>query len=114
MPSTHTQSHLSRRAFIKGAAVTGSGLVLPNWGGLAHARSAAQEATKNKKRCILLWMNGGASQIDTFDMKPEAPVEIRRDSELQSGRWINAPVAALTRRGAPGLGVTRADELATG
>ena len=67
---THTQSHLSRRAFIKGAAVTGTGLILPNWGGLAHARSAAEEVTKNKKRCILLWMNGGASQIDTFDMKP--------------------------------------------
>jgi hypothetical protein len=70
---SHAQSHLSRRAFIKGAAVTGTGLVLPNWGGLAHARSAAAEATRNKKRCILLWMNGGASQIDTFDMKPGRP-----------------------------------------
>jgi hypothetical protein len=67
---SHAQSHLSRRAFLKAAAVTGSGLVLPNWGGLAHARSAAEQAAKNKKRCILLWMNGGASQIDTFDMKP--------------------------------------------
>jgi hypothetical protein len=63
-------SHLSRRAFLKGAAVTGSGLILPNWGGLAHARSAVEAAKKSKKRCILLWMNGGASQIDTFDMKP--------------------------------------------
>ena len=67
---SHAQSHLSRRAFLKGAAVTGSGLILPNWGGLAHARSAAEEVAKNKKRCILLWANGGASQIDTFDMKP--------------------------------------------
>jgi hypothetical protein len=66
----NTGDHLSRRAFIKGAAVTGTGLVLPNWGGLAHAKTAAEEAVKNKKRCILLWMNGGASQIDTFDMKP--------------------------------------------
>jgi hypothetical protein len=70
---THAQSHLSRRAFIKGAAVTGTGLILPNWGGLAHAKRAAQEAAKNKKRCILLWANGGASQIDTFDMKPGRP-----------------------------------------
>jgi hypothetical protein len=70
---SHAFSHLSRRAFIKGAAVTGTGLILPNWGGLAHARSAAKEVTKNKKRCILLWMNGGASQIDTFDMKPGRP-----------------------------------------
>ncbi len=67
---SHAQSHLSRRAFLKGAAVTGAGLVLPNWGGLAYARAAAEAAAKAKKRCILLWMNGGASQIDTFDMKP--------------------------------------------
>jgi hypothetical protein len=67
---SHAQSHLSRRAMLKGAAVTGAGLVLPNWGGLAHARAAAEAAAKAKKRCILLWMNGGASQIDTFDMKP--------------------------------------------
>jgi hypothetical protein len=66
-------SHLSRRAFLKGAAVTGSGLILPNWGGLAHAKSAAEAAKASKKRCILLWMNGGASQIDTFDMKPGRP-----------------------------------------
>jgi hypothetical protein len=70
---SHTFSHLSRRAFLKGAAVTGTGLVLPNWGGLFHAKSAAKEVTRNKKRCILLWMNGGASQIDTFDMKPGRP-----------------------------------------
>jgi len=72
MPAHHS-SHLSRRALLKGAAVTGSGLLLPNWGGLAHARSAADAAKKSKKRCILLWMNGGASQLDTFDMKPGRP-----------------------------------------
>src|SRR5881275_2915389 len=73
MTNTHRGSHLSRRAFLKGAAVTGGGLVLPNWGGLAHARAAADAAKAAKKRCILLWMNGGASQIDTFDMKPGRP-----------------------------------------
>ena len=29
------------------------------------------------KRCILLWMQGGPSHIDTFDPKPDAPAEIR-------------------------------------
>jgi hypothetical protein len=37
---------------------------------LVHSRAVAAEAQKRGKRCILLWMNGGASQIDTFDMKP--------------------------------------------
>ena len=29
------------------------------------------------KRCILLFMWGGPSQLDTFDMKPDAPAEVR-------------------------------------
>lgn len=65
--------HLSRRAFLKGALVTGGGLAVANWGGLFHTPVAAQETTRRQKRCILLWMNGGASQIDTFDMKPGRP-----------------------------------------
>ena len=28
-------------------------------------------AKKQKRHCILLWMNGGPSQLDTFDLKPE-------------------------------------------
>jgi len=29
------------------------------------------------KSCILLWLDGGPSHLDTFDPKPDAPVEIR-------------------------------------
>ena len=29
------------------------------------------------KRCILVFLNGGPSQLDTFDMKPGAPSEVR-------------------------------------
>ncbi len=28
---------------------------------------------KSRRHCILLWMNGGPSQLDTFDLKPEHP-----------------------------------------
>jgi hypothetical protein len=65
--------HVSRRAFLKGALFTGGGLAVANWGEVFHSRSIAAEAQKRGKRCILLWMNGGASQIDTFDMKPGRP-----------------------------------------
>src|SRR5437867_3711251 len=65
-----SRDHHSRRAFLKGTLVTAGGLALPNWGGLFNSRSVAAEAGKRAKCCILLWMNGGASQIDTFDMKP--------------------------------------------
>jgi hypothetical protein len=34
------------------------------------ARGAAEVAAKQGNACILLWMQGGPSQTDTFDMKP--------------------------------------------
>lgn len=33
----------------------------------------ADELKKKNKSCILLWMNGGPSTIDIWDLKPEAP-----------------------------------------
>ena len=33
------------------------------------------------KHCILLFLYGSPSQLETFDMKPDAPVEIRGDDE---------------------------------
>src|SRR5882724_1232903 len=69
-PLNANAAHLCRRAFLKGALATVGGLAIPNWGGLAHSQTAAAQAMRAGKRCILLWMNGGASQIDTFDMKP--------------------------------------------
>jgi hypothetical protein len=72
-PLCPIRDHISRRAFLKGTAVGASGTALANWGGLFNSPSIADEARKKGKRCILLWMNGGASQIDTFDMKPGRP-----------------------------------------
>src|SRR5262247_2076594 len=65
-----TTDHLNRRSFLKSILLTAGGLTVANWGGLFGTRAIAQEAARQGKRCILLWMNGGASQIDTFDMKP--------------------------------------------
>jgi hypothetical protein len=72
-PCNTRLEHVSRRAFLKGALATAGGIALANWGGLTHSQTIAQDAARGRKRCILLWMNGGASQIDTFDMKPGRP-----------------------------------------
>jgi hypothetical protein len=72
-PACSRRDHLSRRAFLKATLVGSTGAVLPNWGALAHSQTAAAAVRKTARRCILLWMNGGASQIDTFDMKPGRP-----------------------------------------
>lgn len=37
----------------------------------------AEPPARDRKNVILLWMTGGPSHIDTWDVKPHAPVEIR-------------------------------------
>src|SRR5262249_11790598 len=39
---------------------------------LAGHAAAAAESGKRSKSCILLWMSGGPSHLDTFDLKPGA------------------------------------------
>ena len=65
--------HISRRALLKGALATTAGGVFMNWGDLFGSAARADEARKEQKSCILLWMNGGASQFETFDMKVGRP-----------------------------------------
>ena len=60
--------NLGRRRWLQACGLGISSLSLSGWLPLL-ADDAAQLATP--KRCILLWMPGGPSQIDTFDPKPE-------------------------------------------
>jgi hypothetical protein len=69
----NSQDHLSRRNFLKGTVVTTSGMAVANWGALFSSQTIAAEAKRSGKRCIMLYMEGGVSQIDTFDMKPGRP-----------------------------------------
>jgi hypothetical protein len=63
--------NLDRRHFLRAGAVS-TAVSLSGWLG-NMARAANTESAKPKRACILLWMNGGPSQIDTFDPKPEHP-----------------------------------------
>src|SRR5437773_2532818 len=70
---------VSRREFLRVGALSALGLTLPAFLRLKQ-QAAADGPTGNARRdvsCILLWMQGGPSHIDTFDPKPNAPVEIR-------------------------------------
>ena len=60
---------LRRRDFLGTGALAGAGLLCSD---MAYGAKPANEAS-----CILLMLVGGPSQIDTWDMKPEAPAEIR-------------------------------------
>jgi hypothetical protein len=48
-------------------------------GDLLRLRAQAAMAGKTPKdtSVILVWLEGGMSQLETFDMKPEAPAEYR-------------------------------------
>src|SRR5437763_3827676 len=59
---------LSRRDWLRLSAAGVVGYSLSGWlGALADETAKSRE---RKRSCILLWMNGGPSQMDTFDLKP--------------------------------------------
>jgi hypothetical protein len=59
---------LSRRELLKLSAAGVAGVSLSGWLGVLASRAAALGG--KHKACILLWMDGGPSQKDTFDLKP--------------------------------------------
>ncbi|HND53518.1 MAG TPA: DUF1501 domain-containing protein, partial [Pirellulaceae bacterium] len=82
----------SRRSFLQ-VGVAGMGTA-----GLAsvlRAREASAAASGSRKdtAVILLWLDGGPSHLDLYDMKPEAPAEVR-------GIWSPIPTNV------PGIEVT--------
>ena len=64
---------LNRRDFFHVGSLSYLGLSLADWSLL----KAAGAANSDKKNCIFLFLVGGPSQLDTWDMKPDAPSEIR-------------------------------------
>ncbi len=64
---------VSRRTFLAASGLSYCGLSLPD-----IVRAAPSVPVKGKaKSTILIWLSGGASHIDTWDMKPDAPAEYR-------------------------------------
>src|SRR5207245_5028022 len=68
---------ISRRQFLSIGGLSVLGLTLPGFLRLRQLAAAGGAAANKSTNCILLWMQGGPSHIDTFDPKPEAPAEIR-------------------------------------
>lgn len=74
---------VTRRNFVRVGGLTALGLGVCDFFQLQRA-IAAQSSSKTNvvskakaKSCILVWLDGGASHLDTFDPKPKAPSEIR-------------------------------------
>lgn len=86
---------LTRRAALRAGTL---GLFGLTWPGLLRSRAAAQSAsgaratTGRAKACILVYLDGGMSHIDTLDMKPGAPAEYRGEFQPIASRLAGVPV----------------------
>jgi len=76
--------NFNRRRLLQIGSIGFSGLTLPALLDRLHGeepslRSSPRESERRTraKNCIMLYMDGGPSHIDLFDLKPAAPAEIR-------------------------------------
>jgi uncharacterized protein (DUF1501 family) len=68
---------MRRREFLRAGLVGASGLTLPGLLAL-RARAGTQKGEAGGKTALLVvWLQGGASHLETYDPKPDAPAEVR-------------------------------------
>jgi hypothetical protein len=63
---------ISRRNFLQAGALVASGLTLADL-----LRAEAQAGSSRNKSIINIYLGGGPTHMDTFDLKPNAPAEFR-------------------------------------
>jgi uncharacterized protein (DUF1501 family) len=72
-PLMHVQTDchgvVSRRAFLRNVALGSAGLGMLGWKDAVTLQ--AEELRKRGMACVLLFMRGGPSQLETFDPKPD-------------------------------------------
>jgi hypothetical protein len=97
--SRNCQGH-TRRAALKAGFLGVAGLGLPQYlraranadGGLT---SPGSPTGSHEKSVILIWLDGGPSQLETYDPKPDAPAEYRGPFGVAKTRTPGVFVSAL-------------------
>ena len=64
-----------RRDVLHVGGLTALGVTLSDWTAMRAAQADQPETAA--KSCILIWLDGGPSHLETFDLKPDAPKEVR-------------------------------------
>ncbi|QDU92579.1 DUF1501 domain-containing protein [Lignipirellula cremea] len=85
IPSRTSRPISRRRAFQSAAALAAAGLAtggpsdlfLPLLPREKSATAAGHASPGKARRCVLVWLDGGPSHLETFDPKPKAPAEVR-------------------------------------
>ena len=73
--TAHTCNGQTRRDFLRVGTLGAVGLSIPQY--LAAKQAGGVDPAKDDHACIMIFNLGAPSQLDTFDMKPNAPAEIR-------------------------------------
>ena len=76
-PSPMRCDGVSRRDFLHLGILSSFGLTMADLFRLQGSSSAPKGSGPKTVSCILVWLDGGPSHLDTFDPKPEAPSEVR-------------------------------------
>ena len=72
---SHTCDGVTRRDVLQVGALGAVGLTLPQY--MAAEANGAIKDKDDDRACIMIFNLGAPSHIDTFDMKPDAPAEVR-------------------------------------
>src|SRR3954468_14072397 len=75
--ATPRRAGASRRAFLRAGALGLSGLTLADLLRAGAEAAAAGRPAPRDLSVILVWLDGGPPQHETYDPKPDAPVEFR-------------------------------------
>src|SRR5262245_15121002 len=73
-PSARNCAGITRRAALKAGFLGTGSLALPDF---LRAKATQPTTGSGEKSVILIWLDGGPSQLETFDPKPDAPAEFR-------------------------------------
>src|SRR5262245_31575424 len=69
---------LSRRNFLRIGGLGAAGLTLPDlFRAQARGSGSSERRPVRARSCIFIFLQGGPPQHETFDLKPDAPAEIR-------------------------------------
>jgi Protein of unknown function (DUF1501) len=86
-PQPRADGKMTRRALLRAGWLALGGLTLADY---LRLQAAAARPAARDRAVILVWLGGGIPHIDMYDMKPDAPAEVRGEFKP-----ISTPVAGM-------------------